>query len=403
MEWGGTMFIKLNKRKINILILVLIILTSGCIDNKTGDEEEDENSDLYFDVTNNTSVTYIPTGTDISVETCLNSRVSYHEGWSGDAPEDRIKDVLWATGQAPVTGKYRDIYVTLPEGKYLYDPQTQALAPETEESSGSASFVLSIDRERDFDAGVAYMFATLTSISSWDGTRSQLASCPMQEKLYFGMRDVRGLTTELVATSSDGSLPDPSTSGESSLTGTIRNLRYVDNFSQQDITLNDLSQVLWAGYGCTPHVTYNGRAGLTVPSWKAEYFLTENIYIVDQNGVYRYHNRDKSGDMSTRDHRLEQVKTGDLRYEMQSTINLPDAPCYIILCLDEDDIGKWYARLETGFVAGNMLLQGSAIDMGCWYTAEISDLEKADIKVVTGIIDDDYPHAIVSIGYLQEK
>jgi len=40
---------------------------------------------------------------------------------------------------------------------------------------------------------------------------------------------------------------------------------------------------------------------------------------------------------------------------------LPDAPLYIVLSLDADDIDKWYARLEAGFVAGNILLQGSAV------------------------------------------
>ncbi|MBU3966327.1 MAG: hypothetical protein KKG76_02970 [Euryarchaeota archaeon] len=43
---------------------------------------------------------------------------------------------------------------------------------------------------------------------------------------------------------------------------------------------------------------------------------------------------------------------------------LPDAPLYIVLSLDADDIDKWYARLEAGFVARNMLMQGSAIGMG---------------------------------------
>jgi len=31
---------------------------------------------------------------------------------------------------------------------------------------------------------------------------------------------------------------------------------------------------------------------------------------------------------------------------------LPDAPLYIVLSLDADDMDKWYARLEGGSVAG---------------------------------------------------
>jgi len=110
------------------------------------------------------------------------------------------------------------------------------------------------------------MFALLESVSLWDGTGSQLASCPKQESLYFGIRDVEALTEEVAVTSSDGSLPDPETNGDNSLEDVIANLKYTDNFFREDISLEDLSQLLWAGYGGTPHTTYNGRGGLTVPS-----------------------------------------------------------------------------------------------------------------------------------------
>jgi len=62
---------------------------------------------------------------------------------------------------------------------------------------------------------------------------------------------------------------------------------------------------------------------------------------------------------------LELIKKGDARNALRSSVSeLPDAPLYIILSLDADDVDKWYARLEAGFVAGNLLLQGSAIGMG---------------------------------------
>jgi hypothetical protein len=63
------------------------------------------------------------------------------------------------------------------------------------------------------------------------------------------------------------------------------------------------------------------------------------------------------------------------RQELKESVlrKLPDAPCYIILSLDADDMDKWYARLEDGFVAGNILLQGSAIGVGCWFTTGLRD------------------------------
>jgi hypothetical protein len=85
------------------------------------------------------------------------------------------------------------------------------------------------------------MFAALASISLWNMTRSQLASCPIQENLYFGIRDIRGLTDELAVTSSDGLLPDPETCSSNSLEDVIADLKYTNNFTRQDISREDLS------------------------------------------------------------------------------------------------------------------------------------------------------------------
>lgn len=342
-----------------------------------------------------------PAVTGNSVELCLNSRASDHGGWSGRAPYQWLSTVLWAAGRAPVTGSYRVIHVTTQDGKFLYSPENHSLSYEAAGNSSPAAFILSYDRERDFDAGVSYMTALLSSVSLWNGTTSQLASCPIQTALFFGMRDVRGLTSELVVNSSDGSLPNPSPDGKNTLEDVLANLKYTDKFGQEDLSLQQVSQILWAGYGCTPHVTTTpeGRAGLTVPSWNAEYFLTGRIYIAREDGVFRYHNRNPSNDLATRDHRIEQITQGDLRAALRANVSdLPCAPCYFILCLRDSDVAKWYARLETGFVAGNMLLQASALDLNSYFTANLSAAEKERIKTITGIPAQDIPHAIVSIG-----
>ncbi len=334
-----------------------------------------------------------------SVELSLNSRVSYHEGYKGKAPYLWLSNVLWAAGSAPITDQ-RNIYITMPQGRYHYDPGNNSLSNRSSGNSDEAAFVLDYGGKPGFDAGVSYMFAILESVSMRNGTKSQLVSCPKQEKLYFGIMDVEGLTDELAVKSSDGSLPDPRTNGNNSVHDIIRDMKYTSEFKKEDILLEDLSQILWAGYGNTPHVTYNGRGGLTVPSWYADFYLTGNIYIVKQDGVFRYHNRNPDDDLTTRDHRLEKIKNDDLRTFLRSSISqLPDAPCYIILSLDNDDIDKWYARLETGFVAGNILLQGSAMGVGSWFTTDLKDDERKNMREFMGIKAEDVPMTIVSIGY----
>ena len=187
--------------------------------------------------------------------------MSYHDGYKGQASDQWLSSVIWAAGQAPITGDYRDIYIITPYGKYLYNPDTHSLSNRTSGRSGESAFILDYDRELDFDAGVSYMFALLESVSLWDGTRSQLASCPKQESLYFGIRNVEELTDELAVKSSDRSLPDPKIYGNNSLEEVIANLKYTDNFNGKDITLEDLSQILWAGHGA-PRIRPTTSAGI---------------------------------------------------------------------------------------------------------------------------------------------
>jgi hypothetical protein len=263
---------------------------------------------------------------------------------------------------------------------------------------------MSYERELAFDAGLSYMPAILASVSLWGSSGPSVSSCPMRSKLYFGVQDVRGLTSELVAHSSvpeseEGWLPDPKTTGDDALETVLANLKYTSNFDKTNLTKQQISQILWAGYGCTPHVSSNGRMGLTVPSAIARYYLTGTIYLVNENGVYRYHNRNPDTDLTTRDHRLERIKSGDVRDSLQSAVSgLSQASCYVILCLDSSYAGQEFAQLEVGFVAGNMLIQASAIDLGCHFKTKLTSVEQKAIQTTTGIPSSHIPQVVISIG-----
>lgn len=342
----------------------------------------------------------IPTGQ--SIEICLNSRYSEHNP-RGTATDQQLSNVLWAAGKAPVTGAFRNIYVATPSGTYLYDPVSNSLNLYSKDIADRGAFVMSYERELVFDAGVAYMPAILASVSQWGANGVSVSSCPMRSKLYFGVQDVRGLTSEVVAHCSlpetdEGWLPDPQTTGSDTIEAVLTNLKYVDNFSQTNLTKQQISQLLWAGYGCTPHQVANNRKGLTVPSAIARYFLTGTIYLVNENGVYRYHNRNPDTDLTTRDHRLERIKSGDVREDLRSALGLNRAPCYVVLCLNSADAGQEFAQLETGFVAGNMLMQATAMDLGCYFRTKITSVEQQAFKNAAGIPSSHIPQAIVSLG-----
>jgi nitroreductase len=368
-----------------------------------------------------------PIVTKNSVETCLNSRYSQHALSKTPATAQQISNILWAAGRAPVTGTYRNIYVATPSGTYLYNPAGHSLSRYSDEVVSDGGFAIIYDAERQFDAGVMFMPALLAGVSLVRSTESPVASCPKgigypKVRLFFGVQAVSGLTTQLAAHCSvvqgqPGWLPDPSANGDNSLEGVLANLKYVSSFAEVNLTLPQISQILWAGYGCTAHTTSNSRAGLTVPSAYANYYLSRSIYLVNEDGVRRYQNRDASANPSTKDHRLEplSVPTGtgrqrsggestspqpaDARASLQSAVNgLPKAPCYIILCLDSTNVGQEYAQLEAGFAAGNMLIQASAMRLGCHFKPGLTSAEQKSIQAATGIPASHLPQAIVCIG-----
>lgn len=342
-----------------------------------------------------------------SVEICLNSRYSEHS-LTGTASNQQIANILWAAGTAPITGAHRYIYLATPDGEYLYNPGTHSLSRYSDQRVIDGAFVINCESALPFDTGIAYMLATLSSVSLWNSSQPAVASCPKRTSMYFGVQEVKGLTTELVAHSSaqqgsPGWLPAPLTAGPNKLEEVLADLNYVTKFSSGNLTLQQISQILWAGYGCTPHVTSNGRMGLTVPSAMAKYYLTGTIYLINENGVYRYHNRNPSTDLITRDHRIEPINSDDVRSNLQATISgLPQAPFYIIVCLGADSANnaqeQTWALLEAGFAAGNILVQAPAIGLGCHFKATLTSDEQAAIRKSTGIPSSETPQVVISIG-----
>ena len=380
-----------------------------------------------------------PIVTANSVEVCLNSRYSQHS-LRGTANTQQISNIVWAAGRVPFTGAHRDIYVATRTATYLYDPAAHSLTWHSAEVTNDGAFAIIYESERDFDTGVSFMPALLASVSLNNSTVSAVASCPKgigypKARLIFGVQGGRGLTSELavhcsIAEGEPGWLPDPCTADDNSLEEVLANLNYVDSFGQENLTVQQASQILWAGYGCSNHAASNGRAGLTVPSAWANYYLTRSIYLVNENGVFRYHNRNPDTNFFTRDHRLERVEPvgppprrssndvgeslrsaendldsitthegDDVRDGLRSAVDgLPRAPCYVVLCLDASNVGDEYARLEAGFVAGSMLVQASAIGLGCHFTCALTPAEQAGIRAATEIPASHVPQAVVSIG-----
>jgi hypothetical protein len=174
-------------------------------------------------------------------------------------------------------------------------------------------------------------------------------------------------------------------------------------FDSASLSLSTISQLLWAGYGVTPHIASDKR-GLTVPSASALYFLTQRIYLVADTAVMRYHNRLPPGyDMSTSDHRLELVTSGDRRDSLRAACpGIPTtAPVYIVLCgvaaVETTSYGAWQA-LEPGFVGFQYLMQAHELGLQGWLTAPLSHDERSAIVAALGLQGSDLPIMVVAVG-----
>ncbi len=353
-----------------------------------------------------------------SSEIVLNSRRSYHSGYTSSLSDQILANVLWAGSRAPMIGSNRIIYVARTDNVYRYDPNLHDIILHisgNHKSESNAAFEVGIASDIAEDAGTAIQYALLAAISFWTNATNQPACVPKESattnanstwspaltvqmvNVYGLMSSVSGITSECVAQSSNGSLPNPNTNGTVILENALNNLRYGNIFADTELSLNQLSQLAWASYGNTPHSTSNGRAGITVPSAVANYYLTGRIYIVRSAGVERYHIRLPSGQPNTRDHRIERVTDGDRRPQLRNAITrLPQtAPNYFIYCATT---ANRYQLLEAGFAGASALLQATCINLQGYFTANFSSSERTAIINALGIPSTDLPLFIFSAG-----
>jgi len=352
-----------------------------------------------------------------SSEICMNSRRCYHSGYSGTLSDQILANVLWAASRAPALGASRTIYVARSDNVYRYDPALHDIIVHRTGnwmSETSLAFEVGVVSDTSEEAGVALQLADLAAYSFWTSTSNQPMCCIKESGRSnaqtdwnpsgtihmvgcFGrMATVSGITSQLVAISSNSSLPDPSTNGTVLLENALANLRHGNQFMNTELTLQQISQLAWASYGNSPHTAIS-KGGLAVPSAAANYYLTGRIYIVRSVGVERYHIRLPSGVQSTRDHRIERVTTGDRRAQLRTALpRLPaTAPNYFVFCAAQ--VGNWQLQ-EVGYCGGDALLQASSMNVQGYLTVGLSASERTAIQTALGIPSADLPLLIFSAG-----
>ena len=180
---------------------------------------------------------------------------------------------------------------------------------------------------------------------------------------------------------SDGiTLPEPRHDSDFSVEQSMLLRRSVRSFPDEPLTLQEVSQLLWAVQGITD---FMGRR--TAPSAGALYPL--EIYVVVGNvqdlspGVYKY----KPGP-----HSLEKVMDGDVRAELagaslgqtsvrQGAVSFVITAIYERVTVKYGDRGVRYVHLEAGHATQNVCLQATALSLGTVTVGAFSDEQVTEV------------------------
>ena len=161
-------------------------------------------------------------------------------------------------------------------------------------------------------------------------------------------------------------LPEPKRTGEVSIEATLDQRRSVRRYDSASLSLQEISQLVWAAQGVT-----EPRDGLrTAPSAGATFPLEVDLLVAGseglEDGVYRYR---------PREHSLVQRIAGDLRRDLHDAAlgqaAILEAPVVMVISGVTSRTARRYGpraeryvHMEAGHAAQNVYLQGTALDIG---------------------------------------
>lgn len=190
-------------------------------------------------------------------------------------------------------------------------------------------------------------------------------------------------------------LPSPKTIGRMSLEEAIVNRHSVRSFSKKELSLEEISQLLWAAYGQRDVDSVTG-ASKTVPSAGALYPM--EIYLVSPNGVFHYF---------PSSHSLKEISDEDLRSALsraalrqealtRAAVNFVITCVYDKICWKYGERGMRYAHIEAGHIAQNIHLQAVCLGLG---SAPIGAFSDTAVQKALYLPKDNIPLYIIPVGH----
>ena len=195
-------------------------------------------------------------------------------------------------------------------------------------------------------------------------------------------------------------LPEPRYDSNVSVEEAILQRRSERDYTSQALTLQEVSQLLWAAQGIT-----DPRGYRAAPSAGATYPL--EIYVVVGNvegvakGIYRY---------EPEAHQLLKVVSGEQRGALaQAALNqqfIAQAPVnFVITAIYERTTQRYgergirYVHMEAGHAAQNVYLQAVALNLG---TVVVGAFHDNQVKEILNLAEDEEPLYIMPVGRIKE-
>ena len=194
-------------------------------------------------------------------------------------------------------------------------------------------------------------------------------------------------------------LPEAKIKGNISLEETLYKRRSVRDFTSEPLSLEAVSQLLWAAQGIT-----SDWGGRTAPSAGGLYPL--EIYLVAGNvsqlapGIYKY---------IPQSHELRKVKEGDVRKQLagaalgqscvqDGAINIVIAAVYARVTPRYSERALRYVHMEAGHAAQNVYLQANALNLG---TVAVGAFIDAEVKKTIAMPENEAPLYLLPVGHPQ--
>jgi SagB-type dehydrogenase family enzyme len=188
-------------------------------------------------------------------------------------------------------------------------------------------------------------------------------------------------------------LPEPRLKAEVSLEETLARRRSVRSFTEEELTLEEISQLLWAAQGLT--AAWGGR---TAPSAGALYPL--EVYVATANGFYHYVPQGHKVIIESQDD--QRLKIWEVALKQDAIREA--AAVFVITAVYERTAKKYgeraerYVKLEAGHACQNILLQTVALHLG---SVPIGAFYDDQVQAFLSLPPDHEPLYLIPVGHPQ--